>query len=77
MTYLYEYNPFLAGQLSNRPGGPASHRRGAHQENILDLPEDERPVVINDRGCQMKAKPIKRMFEDHHMPQLFARPDPQ
>jgi putative transposase len=43
-------------------------------ENILDLPEDERPVVINDRGCQMKAKPIKRMFEDHHMPQLFARP---
>ena len=22
----------------------------------------------------MKAKPIKRMFEDHHMPQLFARP---
>jgi len=43
-------------------------------ENILDLPEDQRPVVINDRGCQMKAKPIKRMFEDHHMPQLFARP---
>lgn len=22
----------------------------------------------------MKAKSIKRMFEDHHMPQLFARP---
>ncbi len=43
-------------------------------ENILDLPEDERPVVVNDRGYQMKAKPIKRMFEDHHMPQLFARP---
>jgi transposase InsO family protein len=43
-------------------------------ENILDLPEDQRPVVINDRGCQMKAKPIKRMFKDHHMPQLFARP---
>jgi len=47
---------------------------GLINENILDLPEDERPVVINDRGCQMKAKPIKRMFEDHHMPQLFARP---
>jgi len=43
-------------------------------ENILDLPEDQRPEVINDRGRQMKAKPIKRMFEDHHMPQLFARP---
>ena len=47
---------------------------GLTNENILDLPEDQRPVVINDRGCQMKAKPIKRMFEDHHMPQLFARP---
>lgn len=22
----------------------------------------------------MKAKSIKRMFEDHHMPQFFARP---
>jgi putative transposase len=47
---------------------------GLINENILDLPEDQRPVVVNDRGCQMKAKPIKRMFEDHHMPQLFARP---
>jgi putative transposase len=47
---------------------------GLINENILDLPEDQRPVVINDRGCQMKAKPIQRMFEDHHMPQLFARP---
>jgi putative transposase len=47
---------------------------GLINENILDLPDDQRPVVINDRGCQMKAKPIKRMFEDHHMPQLFARP---
>ena len=47
---------------------------GLITENILDLPEDQRPEVINDRGRQMKAKPIKRMFEDHHMPQLFARP---
>ena len=47
---------------------------GLINENILDLPEDQRPVVINDRGCQMKAKPIKKMFKDHHMPQLFARP---
>ena len=43
-------------------------------ENILDLPEKQRPEVINDRGRQMKAKTIKAMFEDHHMPQLFARP---
>ena len=47
---------------------------GLINENVLDLPEDQRPEVINDRGRQMKAKPIKRMFEDHHMPQLFARP---
>ena len=47
---------------------------GLIAKNIFDLPEDQRPEVTNDRGHQMKAKPIKRMFEDHHMPQLFARP---
>jgi len=47
---------------------------GLVEENILDLPEDQRPEVINDRGRQMKAKPIRRLCEDHHMPQLFARP---
>jgi len=47
---------------------------GLAAESILDLPEQERPEVINDRGKQMKARPIKKMFEDHHMPQLFARP---
>ncbi len=47
---------------------------GMINENILDLPEDQRPEVINDRGRQMKAKPIKVMFEDNHMPQMFARP---
>ena len=47
---------------------------GLINENILDLPKDQRPEIINDRGRQMKAKPIKRMFEDHNMPQLFARP---
>jgi len=47
---------------------------GLINENILDLPEEQRPEVINDRGRQMKAKTIKNMFEDHHMPQLFARP---
>jgi putative transposase len=47
---------------------------GLINENILDLPEDQRPEIINDRGRQMKAKSITRMFEDHYMPQLFARP---
>jgi len=47
---------------------------GFINENILDLPEDQRPEIINDRGRQMKAKPIKTLFEEHHMPQLFARP---
>jgi len=47
---------------------------GLINENILDLPEDQRPEIINDRGRQMKAKSIKNMFENHNMPQLFARP---
>jgi transposase InsO family protein len=47
---------------------------GLADQNILDLPEDQRPEVINDRGRQMKAKPIQRLCEDHGMPQLFARP---
>jgi putative transposase len=47
---------------------------GLADENILNLPEDQRPEVINERGRQMKAKPIQRLCEDHHMPQLFARP---
>jgi putative transposase len=47
---------------------------GLQDENILDLPEGARPEVINDRGRQMKAKPIQRLCEEHGMPQLFARP---
>ena len=47
---------------------------GLVAQNILDLPEDQRPELINDRGRQMKAKPIQRLCEDHAMPQLFARP---
>ena len=47
---------------------------GLVEQNILDLPEDQRPELINDRGRQMKAKPIQRLCEDHGMPQLFARP---
>ena len=47
---------------------------GLERENILDLPEDQRPELLNDRGRQMKAKPIRQLCEDHHMPQLFSRP---
>ena len=47
---------------------------GLVEQSILDLPEDQRPEVVNDRGRQMKAKPIQRLCEDHGMPQLFARP---
>jgi putative transposase len=47
---------------------------GLVAQNILDLPEDQRPELINDRGRQMKAKSIQRLCEEHGMPQLFARP---
>lgn len=47
---------------------------GMTEENILDLPEDERPEIVNDRGRQMKAKPVRKLFKDHAMPQIFARP---
>jgi transposase InsO family protein len=43
-------------------------------ENVLNLPENQRPEIINDRGRQMKARPVRQVFEDHKMPQLFARP---
>jgi len=47
---------------------------GLTAENILDLSEDERPEIVNDRGRQMKAHSIKQLFHLHAMPQLFARP---
>lgn len=47
---------------------------GMIEENILDLPENERPEIVNDRGRQMKAKPVRRLLKDHAMPQIFARP---
>jgi putative transposase len=47
---------------------------GLSNQNILDLPEDHRPEIMNDRGRQMKAKPIQRLWEDHGLPQWFARP---
>ena len=60
---------------SRPPRNPGACSRAVwSDQNILDLPEDQRPEVINDRGRQMKAKPIQRLCEDHGMPQLFARP---
>ncbi len=47
---------------------------GLTDQNILDLPEDQRPEVINDRGRQMKAKPIQSLCEYPVMPQLFPHP---
>jgi len=47
---------------------------GLLEQNILDLPEDQRPELVNDRGRQMKARPIQRLCEDHGLPQSFARP---
>jgi len=44
------------------------------KESILALPEDRRPEIINDRGRQMKARPVRQVFADHKMPHLFARP---
>jgi len=43
-------------------------------EGLLDLPLDRRPVIVNDRGVQMKAKPVTQMFSDLGMLQAFARP---
>lgn len=43
-------------------------------ENLLDVPDEKKPVIINDRGIQMKAKPVKQMFIDLGLIQEFARP---
>ncbi len=56
------------------PEGRLLIEGGLGDENILDLPEDQRPELLNDRGRQMKAKPIRQLCEDHQMPHLFARP---
>ncbi len=43
-------------------------------EGLLDVDEEERPVVVNDRGVQMKAKEVKQMFTDMGLTQTFSRP---
>ena len=48
--------------------------RAMIEENLLELPEERLPVVVNDRGSQMKAKEVKQMFTDLGLTQLFTRP---
>jgi putative transposase len=43
-------------------------------ENLLEAPENQMPVVVNDRGSQMKAKEVKQMFTDMGLTQTFSRP---
>ncbi len=43
-------------------------------EWLLDTPRDRLPVVVNDRGSQMKAKPVKQMMRDLGLAQTFSRP---
>jgi putative transposase len=43
-------------------------------EKLLEVPEEQLPVVVNDRGTQMKAKEVKQMFRDLGLIQTFARP---
>ncbi len=42
-------------------------------ERLLEVPDGERPVVVNDHGSQMKAKPVKQMLIDLGIEQSFAR----
>lgn len=43
-------------------------------EKLLEVPFEQLPVVVNDRGTQMKAKEVKQMFRDLGLIQTFARP---
>ncbi|MCP4263423.1 MAG: transposase family protein [Planctomycetes bacterium] len=43
-------------------------------ENLLEVPEEQMPVVVNDRGSQMKAKEVQQMFADLGLMQTFSRP---
>jgi len=43
-------------------------------ERLLDVSLEKRPMIINDRGAQMKDKPIKQMCLDLGLTQAFARP---
>ncbi len=67
----------ISWQVSWRQDSATARRlldEGLVAEHVLDLPEEQRPELVNDRGRQMKAKSFRRLLEDHNMPQLFARP---
>lgn len=80
--YLYmlldEYSrKVLSWLVSWKQNGAAAKElldMGLVEENILDLDDDQRPEVFNDRGRQMKAKSVRSLLEDHRMPQVFTRP---
>ena len=51
---------------------------GLTDQNILDLPEEQRPEIINDRCRQMKAKPIQAVVRlSRHAPVVCSPPHPQ
>ncbi len=43
-------------------------------EGLLDVPRDQLPVVVNDRGSQMKQKNVMQMMRDFGLTQTFSRP---
>lgn len=46
-------------------------------EGLLDVPKNQRPVVVNDNGKQMKATAVQQMFVTLGIAQTFARPSTQ
>jgi len=43
-------------------------------EGLLDVSRDQLPVVVNDRGSQMKQKDVTQMMRDLGLTQTFSRP---
>ena len=43
-------------------------------QHILDLPEEQRPRVVSDRGSTMKSKLLAQTLEPLHMLRYFTRP---
>lgn len=43
-------------------------------ENLLDAEKEDQPVVVNDRGSQMKARDVRQMFTELGQTQTFSRP---
>jgi transposase InsO family protein len=81
-VYLYvlldEYSrKVIAWRVSWRATAAEAHElihEAMWAEKVFDIDITARPEVFNDRGTQMKAKSVRRLFEDHHMPQIFTRP---